>query len=89
MAEHPNLLPLNEFPKKHEGFTPSGLRWLYWRSQPVTRTVQGGNGKRDVKELPPNGFETAFVKIGRRIFIDESEFFACIDRQNGRSDDAA
>jgi len=88
MTEHPNLLPLNEFPKKHEGFTAPGLRWLYWRSRSVTRTVQGGNGRREVKELPANGFKTAFRRIGRRIFIDEDEFFACIDRQNERLTDA-
>jgi hypothetical protein len=30
-----------------------------------------------------NGFATAFKKVGRRVLIDEAEFFACINRKNG------
>jgi hypothetical protein len=30
-----------------------------------------------------NGFATAFKKVGRRVLIDETEFFACIKRKNG------
>jgi hypothetical protein len=30
-----------------------------------------------------NGFETAFKRVGRRVLIDEAEFFTCVDRQNG------
>ena len=29
-----------------------------------------------------NGFESAFVKIGRRVVIDEAKFFECVARQN-------
>lgn len=29
-----------------------------------------------------NGFATAFKRIGRRVLIDEAEFFACVERQN-------
>lgn len=29
-----------------------------------------------------NGFKTAFKRVGRRILIDEAEFFAVVDRQN-------
>jgi hypothetical protein len=32
-----------------------------------------------------NGFGPAFVKVGSRLFVNEQEFFAAIDRQNGRS----
>ena len=31
-----------------------------------------------------NGFERAFITIGRRVLIDEDEYFAAIDRQNSR-----
>ena len=34
-----------------------------------------------------NGFATAFKKVGRIILIDENEFFACIERQNGASNE--
>jgi hypothetical protein len=29
-----------------------------------------------------NGFATAFKRVGRRVLVDEIEFFACVDRQN-------
>jgi len=29
-----------------------------------------------------NGFATAFKRVGRRVLIDETEFYACVDRQN-------
>lgn len=32
-----------------------------------------------------NGFATAFKRCGRRVLIDESAFFECVNRQNGGS----
>ena len=29
-----------------------------------------------------NGFESAFVKVGRRVLIDETKFFECVARKN-------
>jgi len=29
-----------------------------------------------------NGFANAFKRVGRRVLIDEAEFFACVDKQN-------
>jgi len=29
-----------------------------------------------------NGFASAFKRVGRRVLVDEFEFFACVDRQN-------
>ncbi len=29
-----------------------------------------------------NGFSSAFKRVGRRVLIDEAEFFACVARQN-------
>jgi hypothetical protein len=34
------------------------------------------------------GFDTAFVKAGRRILVDEQEFFRCV-RQQSEGDKAA
>ncbi len=31
-----------------------------------------------------NGFASAFKRVGRRVLIDEAEFFACVERQNQR-----
>jgi hypothetical protein len=30
-----------------------------------------------------NGFKTAFKRVGRRVLIDEAEFFACVERVQG------
>ena len=30
-----------------------------------------------------NGFQKAFISIGSKLLIDESEYFRCVDRQNG------
>lgn len=30
-----------------------------------------------------NGFAKAFKRVGRRVLVDEAEFFAAVDRQNG------
>ena len=32
-----------------------------------------------------NGLATAFKSVGRRVLVDEAEFFRCVDRQNGRA----
>ncbi len=32
-----------------------------------------------------NGFARAFVRVGRRVLVDESEFFRCVDRANGKA----
>jgi len=29
-----------------------------------------------------NGFASAFKRVGRRVLIDEAEFFACVNKQN-------
>ncbi len=29
-----------------------------------------------------NGFASAFKRVGRRVLIDEVEFFRCVERQN-------
>ena len=34
---------------------------------------------------PTNGFAKAFKRVGRRVLIDEAEFFRCVDRQNGQA----
>jgi hypothetical protein len=29
-----------------------------------------------------NGFKAAFKRAGRRVLVDEAEFFKCVERQN-------
>ena len=32
-----------------------------------------------------NGFKTAFKRVGRRVLVDETEFFRCVEARNGRA----
>lgn len=32
-----------------------------------------------------NGFARAFVRVGRRVLVDEAEFFRCVDRANAKA----
>ncbi len=36
-----------------------------------------------------NGLSRAVVRVGRKILLDEEEFFAWLDEQNGRSEEQA
>jgi hypothetical protein len=31
-----------------------------------------------------NGFKSAFKRVGRRVLVDEAEFFRCVERNNVR-----
>lgn len=31
-----------------------------------------------------NGFASAFKRVGRRVLVDEAEFFRCVDASSGR-----
>jgi hypothetical protein len=33
---------------------------------------------------PTNGFASAFKRVGRRVLVDEAEFFRCVDANNAR-----
>ena len=77
------LVTVRQFAERHPAFTESSLRWIRYRSQEVKRLRRGGREEL-LPELETNGFETAFVKIGRRILIDEGEFFRCVERQRGK-----
>jgi hypothetical protein len=45
---------------------------------------QGGL-RRLVFHENTNGFKTAFVRVGRRVLVNEAEFFACIERKNNKA----
>ena len=77
------LVSVRQFAERHPAFTESSLRWIRYRSQALRR-LRRGDREEEVPELETNGFETAFVKIGRRILIDEGEFLRCVERQRGK-----
>ncbi|MGB5161216.1 MAG: hypothetical protein WBQ27_08845 [Thermoanaerobaculia bacterium] len=77
------LVTVRQFAERQPAFTESSLRWIRYRSQPIKRLRRGGR-EEVVPELETNGFESAFVKVGRRILIDEREFSRCLERQRGK-----
>jgi hypothetical protein len=45
-----------------------------WPSQHALRHL--------IFNMEKNGFKTAFKRVGRRVLIDEKEFFNCVNAQN-------
>jgi len=43
---------------------------------------QIGGMRHLIYNAKTNGFAGAFKRVGRRIFVDEAEFFASVDRKN-------
>lgn len=88
----PRLLTFEQFAGCHPAFSVRRLQRLRFSSKPVTRKLRGrvtGKGKKRqreevVRELPANGFDSAFLRVAGRVLVDETEFFAVIARQNGR-----
>lgn len=51
------------------------LKWPHeWPSQ--------GGLRHMVFNQKTNGFDSAFKRVGRRVLIDEAEFFKCVERMN-------
>jgi hypothetical protein len=71
------LLTVRQFAEKHPAFCEGSLRWLIFNAEPRTRSV---NGTREATE--GNGMKPAIVRVGRRVLIDEVEFFRQIERLN-------
>lgn len=61
MSDSP-LLTIKQFAEKHEAFTEGSLRWLIFCAS---------------YENDPNysRFHTAIHRVGRRVLLDENEFF--------------
>ena len=67
------LLTIKDFHKKHNAFPVGGLRHLIFYSQP--RINSRG------EKVPGNGMDEfgVIVRLGRKVLIDEAEFFAWLD----------
>lgn len=72
-ASEPRLYALSDFSRKHSCFTLGTLRDIVFKAKP-RESSQG--------TLPSNGFEKAIVRLGSRVFIDETEFFRCLKEVN-------
>lgn len=70
------LSTVSAFSKRHEAFTESSLRWMIHAAKPR-------NGAMALN--PPNGFAEAFVRIGRRVLIDDAKFFEIVAKQSGQA----
>ncbi|MHB1236084.1 MAG: hypothetical protein ACYCY7_00830 [Gallionella sp.] len=66
------LLTVKQFSDKHPAFTHGSLRALIFAS--ATRTTSKG-------AITGNGLAPAIVRIGAKILIDETAFFAWVREQ--------
>ena len=64
------VFTVKQFSGRHPAFSVASLRWLIFRSE--DRVDSGG------KLLKQNGFKAAIVRCGRKILINEDEFFRCL-----------
>lgn len=73
---YPQLLTVKDFCAKHPAFSEGGIRHLIFYSS--DRYTAAG------EEIPGNGLGQtgAIVRIGRRVLIDENQFFCWIKSQN-------
>ena len=69
----PRLYTVRQFASRHPAFTESSLRWLIFnaKERPSSKGVVLGNG-----------LETALVRIGRRVLLDEQRFFVWVRSEN-------
>ena len=88
MPRSPNLQTFPQFEAQYPAFE-GRIRWIYWRSRPVTRTRRGDGDARIVEDLEPNGFADAFIKVAGRLYVDVEAFWRIVEQQNGRGGDAA
>ena len=82
----PSLQLVTEFEEDNPAFA-GRMKWIRYRSQPVTRTRAGNGADRVVEELEPNGYASAFVKVAGRWYVDVEEFWRIVALENGKTPD--
>lgn len=68
----PVLNTVRQHAEKHAAFSQGSLRALIFNAS--SRKTGRGN-------IPGNGLESALVRIGRKVLIDEARFFLWVERQ--------
>lgn len=68
----PILLTIRQFSDKHPGFPQGSLRNLIFLAE---------NRKTSKGTIKGNGLNSALVRIGRKLLIDEAKFFQWVDTQ--------
>jgi hypothetical protein len=67
----------SERPQSSNGLIPV-TKWNQYHPWPPL-----GGLRHLIFNAKTNGFDSAFKRVGRRVLVDEREFFAVIDRNNG------
>ena len=68
------LLTVKQFADKHPAFPQGSLRNLIFLAE---------NRETSKGTIKGNGLDTALVRIGRKLLIDEARFFQWIENQQG------
>ncbi len=71
------LLTVRQFASKHPAFTESSLRWIIFNAK------KRGNSKGAVFS---NGFESAIIRLGRKVLLDEERFFELVSAGQSSSE---
>lgn len=64
------VLTVRQFAARHPAFTEAALRNYIFYATP-RRSSKGA--------IPSNGLETALIRLGRKVLIDEGRFFTWLD----------
>jgi hypothetical protein len=72
VSQSRTLLTVRQFSDKHPAFTQGALRNLIFLAE-SRKTSKG--------IIQGNGLDSALVRIGRKLLIDEAKFFQWIDEQ--------
>lgn len=66
------FLTVRQFAEKHQAFPQGSLRNLIFKASP-RHSSQG--------QIEGNGLETALIRIGRKVLINEARFFEWVEKQ--------
>jgi len=76
IEQRPVYMTVEQFSERNPAFTPSSLRNLIFKAneRQSSKGVIAGNGLLEAG---------AIIRIGRKVLINESKFYAWIESQNG------
>jgi hypothetical protein len=76
ITQRPVYMTVEQFSERNPAFTPSSLRNLIFKAneRQASKGVIAGNGLLEAG---------AIIRIGRKVLINESKFYAWVESQNG------
>ena len=78
MQPHKIYMTIDDFAREQTGSPGKGRKG--WPTYDAIR-----NYRRDRKT---NGFDSAFINIGRRVLVDVNEFWNCVERKGKRDNES-